>query len=166
MILLNSFGLDEIPETTIAILRKNLSDYPALAGCTELIFNQSRSKGIDNFRYMRELRTRDSLDILSQTEKIAYLERKVQQLSKYEKNTFAFDALSKELKINYDAIAEISFANVIHSNFSKTDTLPVFQVKWVDSISNENSRAKDKTKLEKWLKYKLKLDTLVVKRIN
>jgi hypothetical protein len=33
-------------------------------------------------------------------------------------------------------------------------------------LSNEKVREKDSKKLEKWLKLKLKLDTLVLKRAN
>lgn len=165
-ILLNSFGLDEIPQTTIDVLKSRLSGYPALSERTQLIFNQSRSQGLDNFKYMQELRTRDSLDLLSQTDKIRFLENKVKQLAILEKNYVAFDELLKELKINYDAIETISYSNVISSNFYKTDTLTVFEVKWVDSLSNETLRSKDKQKLENWLKFKLELDTLVVKRLN
>lgn len=165
-ILLNSFGLDEIPETTINLLRSRLSQYPALSERTQLVFNQSRSRGLDNFKYMEELRTRDSLDLLSQTDKIKYLEGRLKQLVVLEENNIPFDALIKELKINYDAIETISYSKVISSNFIKMDTLAVFEVKWVDSLANETFKIKDKNKLENWLKFKLNLDTLVVKRLN
>ena len=46
------------------------------------------------------------------------------------------------------------------------DTISVFTVKWIDSIAKEDTRKKDKEKLEKWLKLKLDLDTLVIKRAN
>jgi hypothetical protein len=46
------------------------------------------------------------------------------------------------------------------------DTLSVFSVKWVDSLAKEDVREKDKEKLEKWIKLKLDLDTLVVRRVN
>ncbi|PWH83446.1 hypothetical protein DIS18_02515 [Algibacter marinivivus] len=162
---LNTFGLDEIPESTIALLKSRMRDYGALES-SKLVVNQNRSKNLDNFKYMEELRTRDSLDLLTQTQKIAYLESKVLQLSKLEKNYIAFDELTQEVKINYETIEQFSYANVINSNFKKTDTLSVFSVKWVDSLAKEELRKKDKEKLEKWLKLKLDLDTLVVKRIN
>lgn len=162
---LNTFGLDEIPESTIALLQNSMKDYNALAN-SKLIVNQNKSKNLDNFRYMEELRTRDSLDLLSQTQKITYLENKVRQLSKLEKNYIAFDELTKEVKINYENIEQFSYANVINSNFNKMDTLSVFSVKWIDSLTKEPARKKDKEKLEKWLKLKLNLDTLVVKRVN
>ncbi len=164
---LNSFGLDEIPQSTITLLQNRLLTYPALVkGNTQLIFNQSRNKGIDNFKYMQELRVRDSLDKLSQSDRIIFLENKVRQLSKLEKNYIDFEALIQEVKINYDALEQFTFANSINTNFQKTDTLRIFSVKWVDSLAQEDTRKKEKEKLEKWLKWKLNLDTLVVKRIN
>ena len=162
---LNTFGLDEIPDATIALLQSRLKDYRALKN-SKLVINQNKSKNLDNFKYMEELRTRDSLDLLSQTQKITYLESKVQQLAKLEKSYIPFDELTKEVRINYETIEQFSYANVINSNFSKMDTISVFSVKWIDSLANEDVRKKDKTKLEKWLKLKLGLDTLVVKRIN
>ncbi|WP_242119875.1 DUF389 domain-containing protein [Aestuariivivens sediminicola] len=165
MIELNTFGLDEIPESTIALLENRMKDYRALAN-SRLLINQNRSRNIDNLRYMEELRTRDSLDLLSQSEKINFLENKVRQLSKLEKNYIAFEELVKEVKINYETIEQFSYANVINSNFSKMDTISVFSVKWIDSLAKEELRQKDHEKLEKWLKQKLKLDTLIVRREN
>ncbi|WP_242204902.1 DUF389 domain-containing protein [Aestuariivivens insulae] len=165
LIEISTFGLDEIPESTKELLENRMKDYNALANTT-LKINQNRSKNLDNLRYMEELRTRDSLDLLSQTEKINYLENKVRKLSKLEKNYIAFEELAKEVKVNYETIEQLSYANVIHSNFTKMDTISVFTVKWVDSLAKEENRKKDKEKLEKWLKLKLNLDTLVVKRAN
>ncbi|MDO5972151.1 DUF389 domain-containing protein [Flavivirga aquimarina] len=161
---LNTFGLDEVPESTIALLQGRMNDYSALIE-TQLIVNQNKSKNLDNFRYMEELRTRDSLDLLSQTQKIAYLEGKVKQLSKLERNYIDFEELTKEAKIHYETIEQFSYASVINSNFTKIDTLPVFSVKWANS-AKEEIRKKDKEKLEKWLRLELDLDTLIVKRIN
>ncbi|MFD1162672.1 MULTISPECIES: TIGR00341 family protein [Hwangdonia] len=164
---LNSFGLDEIPESTISVLQNRMASYPALSKYnTKLKFNQSRSQGLDNFKYMEELRTRDSLDLLSQSEKIRYLENKVKQLSQYEQNYIPFEGLTNEVEINYENIDEFSYAKVINTNFKKTDTLSVFSVKWIDSLTNESVRAKEREKLEKWLKLKLNTNKLEVKRVN
>ncbi len=161
----STFGLDEISDETINLLQNRMQDYNALSD-VRLVINQNKSKNLDNLKYMEELRTRDSLDLLTQTQKITYLESKVSQLSKLEKNYVPLDELLKEIKINYETIEQISYANVIRSNFTKMDTVSVFSVKWVDSLANEKIKKNDKIKLEKWLKLKLKLDTLVVKRVN
>jgi uncharacterized hydrophobic protein (TIGR00271 family) len=165
VLVLNTFGLDVIPETTISLLKSRMNDYKALSDI-QLIVNQNKSRNLDNFKYMEELRTRDSLDLLTQTQKISFLENKVRQLSKLEKNYVAFDELTKEVKINYETIEQFSYANIINTNFAKMDTLAVFSVKWIDSLTTEETILKDKGKLEKWLKLKLKLDNLVVKSLN
>ena len=161
---LNSFGLDDIPENTILVLKDRMKTYPALEN-TELVFNQNRSRNLDNMRYMSQLRYRDSLDLLSQSEKITFLEDKVRKLSKYEDLQIPFVELSKELKINYENVEKLSYASEISSNFSKIDTMAVFSVKWKSDIKSDVI-AKDKDKLYRWLKQKYSLDTLLVKQVD
>ncbi len=162
---LTTFGTDEIPESTIAILKQRFSSYNAL-GNTDLRVNQVKNRIVNNLEYMEELRYRDSLDLMSQQEKIVFLENQVKRLSKYEHNQIPFLELTEEVKINYERIQEISYSNVVTSNFSKVDTLAVFTTKWNDSATTEKEINKEADKLERWLKVKLKLDTLVVKRVK
>lgn len=163
----NSFGLDNIPETTIAILRERLKDkkYAALHN-SKLVFNQNRSKNLDYLKTMAELRYRDSLDLLTQAEKILFLEDKVRKLTKYEDLQIPFEELTKEVKINYENVDHLSYSSEISSNFSKIDTMAVFSVQWNTSKIKEDEINKEKDKLYRWLKQKYSLDTLVVKRIN
>src|SRR5690606_21733501 len=160
----NSFGLDQIDDNTISLLKGRLKDYPALAN-TRLQFNQNRSKNLDNLRYMSQLRYRDSLDLLSQSEKIAFLEDKVSKLSKYEALKIPFVELSKEVKINYENVERLSYSSEISSNFKKVDTIAVFSIKWKKNTNN-NVVANEKDKLYRWLKQKYSMDTLVVKEVK
>ncbi|MFV0565650.1 MAG: DUF389 domain-containing protein [Flavobacteriaceae bacterium] len=162
---LNTFGLDEIPESTIALLKDRLKNY---AGCenTELIVNQNKSKNLDNMRYMEQIRYRDSLDLLSQSQRIVYLENRLKELEKLERNSIPFEAFTKEAKINYNALKTIAFSNEIVSNFKKTDTVSVFMVEWDKSLISESEIPNKQKQLEDWLKVKYKLDSLVVKREN
>ena len=96
---------------------------------TELIINQSVFREINNLEYMEELRSRDSLDLLSQTQKINFLEDKVQELLVLEKNYIEFPNLLKELNINYSEIDEFSYSNILKSDFKSIDTVSVFYVK-------------------------------------
>ena len=70
------------------------------------------------------------------------------------------------MKINYENIEQFSYSNVITSNFTKLDTLSVFTAKCYDSLSSREIITKDKGTLERWLKVKLNLDTLVVRPLN
>lgn len=161
----NTYGLGVIPESTINLIKGRTAAYPALEN-TRIIFNQSRSEQIDNMKYMEQIRFRDSLDIVSQTDKITYLENRVKTLSILEKNTIPFNDVVKEVQINYENLKSFGYANQIASDFNKTDTISVFSVVWDKTKANEQTIAKDQDKLERWLKVKLKLDTLVVKRQN
>lgn len=163
ILVLNSFGLDEIDDNTISVLRSRMKDYPSLVN-TKLEFNQNRLKNLDNIRYMSQLRYRDSLDLLSQTEKISFLENEVRKLSKYEALHIPFEELTKEVKINYENIEKLSYSSVVSSNFKKFDTILEFTVKWNDTLLNEKAINKDQDRLKRWLKQKYNLDTLLIRR--
>ena len=159
---LTSFVSDQIPESTLNVLKGRMITYSALKD-TKLLLNQNigDNRFEDDVRYMEELRSRDSLDLLSKSQQIIFLEEKVAQLSKLEKDFIPFDLICAEAKINYENIKTLSYSNMMVSNFSTIDTIPVFKVTWVDTIS-EAVKVKDQKRLYEWLKFKIKPDTLVV----
>ena len=161
------FGTDEISEDTRKLLeaRFNDKDYVPLRN-TKLAINQVKNRAVNNLEYMEELRTRDSLDLLSQSQKISYLENRVKSLSRLEKDQIPFQEVAEEVKINYEKLEAITYAKEIKSNFSKIDTLSVFSFKWIDSLSTPESIQKDSKKLGEWLKVKLDKDTIVIKQLK
>jgi uncharacterized hydrophobic protein (TIGR00271 family) len=160
---LTTLGNDQISKEIEFVLNTKMKNYSALNN-TELIINQSVFREINNLEYMEELRSRDSLDLLSQTQKINFLEDKVQELLVLEKNYIEFPNLLKELNINYSEIDEFSYSNILKSDFKSIDTVSVFYVKWNDSLVNEIDVISKSSQLEKWLKYKLNLDSIIIKR--
>ena len=160
---LTTLGNDQISEELEFVLNTKLKNYSSLND-TKLIINQSLFREINNLDYMEDLRSRDSLDLLSQTQKINFLENKIQQLLVFEKNYIEFPNLSKEVNINYSEIDEFSYSNIIKSNFKSIDTTSVFYVKWNDSLVDEMGIINRSIQLEKWLKYKLNLDSIIIKR--
>ncbi|TYB75746.1 DUF389 domain-containing protein [Bizionia myxarmorum] len=161
----NTYGLGEIPESTIGLIRSKTASYPALTK-TRIIFNQSRMEQYDNMKYMEQIRFRDSVDLVTQTQKIVSLENRVKALSAYEKNTIPFHDVLKEAQINYENLQRFNYATEIVSDFKNTDTISVFSVKWNKSKMNATAVEKEQDKLERWLKVKLKLDTLIVRQID
>ena len=160
---LTTLGNDQISKEIEFVLNTKMKNYSSLNN-TELIINQSIFREINNLEYMEELRSRDSLDLLSQTQKINFLEDKVQELLVLEKNYIEFPNLLKELNINYSEIDEFSYSNILKSDFKSIDTVSVFYVKWNDSLVNEVDVTIKSSQLEKWLKYKLNLDSIIIKR--
>ncbi|WP_055448813.1 DUF389 domain-containing protein [Lacinutrix mariniflava] len=156
---LTTFGADEIPEATIAVLQQRFNNYTALKNTT-LKVNQVKNRIVNNLLYMEELRTRDSLDLMSQQQKITYLEDRVRKLSKFERSQMPFESLTEEVRINYENLEAFGYASKLNSNFKTIDTINVFSIKWKNS--NDSLNRYQQKKLETWLKYKLKLDTLVI----
>ena len=90
------------------------------------------------------------------------LEKQVAKLSKLEEGQIPFQAICEEAKINYENLESLSYSRKLSSNFQTIDTLTVFEPTWKQGVRN-NEIEKDREKLYNWLKYKLQLDTLVVK---
>ncbi|MFT4780704.1 MAG: putative hydrophobic protein (TIGR00271 family) [Psychroserpens sp.] len=155
------FGNDEISEETRLLLQSRFKDYFALKN-SKLSIKQVTNRSINNLEYMEELRTRDSVDLLSQGQKISYLENTVSRLSRLERGQIPFEDLVREAKINYENLKAVSYSKRITSDFSKIDTLNIFSFNWVDSLTTKEQKEKDLRKLGVWFKDKLKLDTLVV----
>lgn len=88
-----------------------------------------------------------------------------QELMRYRREGIPFETISKEAKINYKNIEEMSYANNIVTNFSEIDTVPTFNVRWNKSLS-KNVRENEMKKLREWLAVRLSLDTLTVRTYN
>jgi len=159
---ISTFGSDEIPQSTINVLKQRFIAYNSLAG-VDLQVNQATNRVINNLEYMEELRMRDSLDLLSQNQKIRFLENKVKKLSKLEHDQIPFEDVLTEVKINFENLEQFSFSNEIQSNFKEIDTIKVFNIKWTDSLVTDEMKNKDTQRLYEFLKARLDLDTLSVR---
>jgi len=160
---ITTFGGQQLDETVIELLRGRLKSYNALQN-TQLLVNQNiEEDDLENeMRYLSELRSRDSLEISNKDRKIALLEREVARLSKLEEEFVPFQDITEEARINYENLVKLSFANTLISDFQKIDTLKVFEAQWKQGVRG-TILEKDKEKLYNWLKYKLQLDTLLLK---
>ena len=55
---------------------------------------------------------------------------------------------------------------MLRSNFQSIDTLSIFYVKWNDSLTDKINIAKKSKQLERWLNYKLNLDSIIIKTVD
>ena len=132
---------------------------------TNLIIQQ----GIDDSDLRHEVKSLSDLYaqnqkiISSRDESIKEKEEKIQllenELSKFYNSQIPFIQISKEAKANYNGLKQISYGNIIETNFSKVDTITVFNTKWYDSIPKSKEQ---KVLLQKWLKIRLNKDSIQV----
>lgn len=160
---ITSFGGQQIDPVTLELLRSRMINYKALDGTTLLLNQNVEEDDVENeMRYLVELRSRDSLEINNKEQKIAILERELARLLKYEQSQIPFESISQEAKILHTELVQLRYAPTLISNFEKVDTLVVFETGWSQQAKAKQIEAQ-KNQLYQWLKYKLSLDTLVVR---
>ena len=156
-----------VPESVIDIWREELRENSSLNNAKLEIFQAADQSGDMaqelsgklKFDILDELYEKNEQLLKDKEAKIKFLEDKLTSIKVKE---LQFDEISKEVKMNYSEIQSISYYNKVTTNFRTTDTVPVFSITW-DSKYPKSSRQKDIETLNTWLKYKLKLDTLLIK---
>ena len=156
-----------VPESVIDIWREELRENSSLNNAKLEIFQAADQSGDMaqelsgklKFDILDELYEKNEQLLKDKEAKIKFLEN---QLTSMKVKELQFDEISKEVKMNYSEIQSISYYNKVTTNFRTTDTVPVFSITW-DSKYPKSSRQKDMETLNTWLKYKLKLDTLLIK---
>lgn len=154
-VVINTFGMDPIAPEVVALLQNRMRTYDALLK-TELIVNQQERQSdlVNSQRYLKELRKRDSLDLIQKEKQIAQLTEEVRKLSGKTLQQVSFAEIAKEMQVISPLVVGVSYAQTYLSNFSTIDTLMVFGVEWksgLDSIAI----ADETVRLKNWLAVKL-----------
>lgn len=159
-----SFLGKEIPQEIITLWKDKMKTYPYLEDAELKVLQNENSENFDQLKYMVELKRRDSLELVASKAEIQNLRYELRNIQKSNR-IVKFENLAKEIQLNYEKIAEVSFADVIKSNFESLDTIPTFTIKWKEDISTEEQTEKLK-RLKGWLSYKLDLDNIKVQSNN
>jgi len=102
----------------------------------------------------------------SKEEQINALTRKIQQLQKQmEIGDIPFSEISKEAKVLFPKVKELSYGETLYTNFKKTDTIPTLMVKWNGRLPYRTKK-QEILKLKEWIKTRAKLDTLRIISLN
>ena len=98
-------------------------------------------------------------EILSHEKEIEDLQK---ELLKFRPRDIKMVNLAKELKIQFEYLEKISYADALESDFgNKVDTIPTILVKWRNGISRSKLQ-KDEVKIKQILQLRLELDTVRV----
>jgi hypothetical protein len=159
-----SFLGKEIPREVITLWKDKLKNYTYLDDTELIVLQNENSESFDQLKYMVELKKRDSLELAMSKAEIEDLRYELRTMQKSNR-IVEFDRLAQEIQLNYDNVGEVSFADVIKSNFENMDTIPTFSIKWKDKIDSEEKKMK-LNKLKEWLSYKLSLENISVQSIN
>lgn len=163
----------EITDATEADLRNELKHYEKIQGF-DLEINGNKNRSFDKIsdaydRAIKELDQKDNI-ISGLQKQIVGLQVEVTELNKKiesntsQKNSVSFTNLSRDAKVRFSDLQYFSYAKMLESkDFIKIDTIAVAHIKWRKSLKDSLVLIKER-ELSKWLKQKLNLDVLVLKR--
>src|SRR5690606_32362930 len=158
-------GDESIPENVIETWKVQMDKYPKLQATKLRIKGGENSDSEEKFQYVTELYEQKKKEMVSKDRRIEILEKELERLSKFSVKAVPFDEISKEIKINYDDITELGFGNEIKTDFTKTDTIPVFFVKWKKGTSANQEQIELK-KLKQWLSLRMESERIEVRKFN
>ena len=132
---------------------------------TTLIVQQDEetSKILEEINTIKSSYVKNQELIASKEESIQEKEIRIQALTKeleaLKAKNIPFVNISQEAKINHEGIQEISFSNLISTDFKKVDTIPVFYIEWKDSIPNT---VQQEAQLKRWLQIRLQKNNIEI----
>jgi hypothetical protein len=149
-----SFLGKEIPESVIDLWKNKMNSYSELKGAKLKILQNESSENFDQMKYIMELKSRDSLDIIVKTKEIQELKKQMEVIKASVKYV-PFEDIAQEIRLNYSQVENVEFAELLSTDFNKLDTIPYFKITWKEPL--EVSERKDfEEKLSAWLSFKLK----------
>lgn len=157
-------GNETIPDNIIATWTAKKNENEDLINAELKVIQGSKNESADELKYVSELYESKKAELLNKDERIRLLETEVAQLGKIASQQIPFQDISKEAQINYDNLISLGFAYSITTDFKKTDTIPVFEVKWKRDAKRFKTEAATK-KMHNWLKMRLKDSTIQLKEI-
>lgn len=164
MIELVCMGNEIIPANIISTwdtMLKEDDDYKRLANTELHVIQGSQNEQVDQLKYINELYESQKNQLSSKAEKIAFLEAEVTRLRKNasQQKQIPFKDISAEAKANYENLVSLQYDNAVITDFNKTDTLTIFEVKWKQGLASSKIEAENKRVYE-WLKVRLKDTTI------
>ena len=158
---INTFGQKPLNEEIISFLNKKIKNYSSLEN-TILEFNQEKSNSTNSNEFIKELRFRDSLELVSRSNEINKLNQKLNDLESLSKEKLIFESLAKEIKIIYPDLNQFEVFETIKTDFNQIDTVLVFNLRWNDELENQE-KLKLNENVRSWLKFQLESDVFEIR---
>ncbi|MDG1572060.1 DUF389 domain-containing protein [Robiginitalea sp. M366] len=148
-------GDDVIPENVIQSWRARKDQYSKLGQTDLKIVQGGQDDSEQKFRYVNELYEAKKAELLNKDERIRLLEEELSQMQSFSSALLPFSDITAEARANYEDLAGLGFAYTLQTDFTKTDTIPVFEVRWKENVPPARQEENLK-KMAGWLQVRLK----------
>jgi uncharacterized hydrophobic protein (TIGR00271 family) len=157
-----SFLGKEIPSEVIQLWRSKLDQYDKLGNTELLVLQNESSENFNQYTYLKELKSRDSLELISKNKEVFLLNKKLDSIIALKnKKNIPFNRIAKEIRLNYGKVTDVAFAEMLYDNNSTIDTIPTFKVSWDGALSYAEKLEFEK-RLSDWLAYKIDVEKIDV----
>ncbi len=158
-------GTEEVPENIINTWRNRKNTYSRLVNVDLRVLQGGRDDSQQKFDYVNELYESKKAELLTKDERIRVLEEEVASFGSLAARYVSFKDITEEAKISYRSIAAIGFSNRVQTDFNTMDTVPLFEVKLRDSLT-ENQKGSAMKDIADWLKVRVKDSTILVREVQ
>ncbi len=165
-ITINTFGQKPISKDIMDLLNKKIKTNQELES-TKLLFIQQEiedSYTLNN-TFLKELRSRDSIDIALKKNEIENLNKEINQLRFLSEEKFLFSSIINEAKLIYPNLNSFEIYETIRTDFQKTDTVVVVSVSWSDII-NDNNKLQLNQSIKNWIGLKFESKNIEIVEKN
>ena len=160
-ITINTYGQKPLSDETISFLNKKKDSYSKLINAT-LEFVQDKNNLINSNEFVKELRYRDAIELISKTNEINKLNKRLRDLENLSREKLIFNSLSKEVKIIYPSLKQFEVFETIKTDFNSVDTILVFSLKWDEKL-NIDEKIKLNKNIQDWLEFQLDDDVFEIR---
>ena len=160
-ITINTYGQKPLSDETISFLNKKKDTYSKLINAT-LEFVQDKNNLINSNEFVKELRYRDSIELISKTNEINKLNKRLSDLENLSREKLIFNSLSKEVKIIYPSLKQFEVFETIKTDFNSVDTILVFSLKWDEKL-NIDEKIKLNKNIQGWLEFQIEGDEFEIR---
>ncbi|TKS56246.1 DUF389 domain-containing protein [Mesohalobacter halotolerans] len=158
-----SFLGKEIPAEVINLWKAKMKTYENLKDTKLRILQNKNSDNFNEYKYIKELKTRDSLELIASRQQIQFLSKRLDSIRKSSRRAnVPFKDIVKEIKLNYEKVTDVAFAEMFIARNDVLDTIPSFRLTWDDKITLADKNTFE-NRLANWLAYKIKAKKVDVK---
>ncbi len=165
-ITINTFGQKPISKEVMDLLDKKIKTNDELKSTKILFIQQELEDSYTlNNTFLKELRSRDSIDIALKKNEIENLNKEINKLRIISEEKLLFSSIINEAKLIYPDLNSFEIYESIRTDFQKIDTVVVVSVLWSEMV-DDNTKLQLNQSIKNWIGLKFKAKNIEIDEKN
>ncbi|GIR98954.1 MAG: hypothetical protein CM15mP101_13240 [Flavobacteriaceae bacterium] len=165
-ITINTFGQKPISKEIMDLMEKKIKNNDELKSAKILFIQQELEDSYTlNNTFLKELRSRDSIDIALKKNEIENLNEEINKLRTISEEKLLFRSIINEAKLIYPDLNSFEIYESIRTDFQKIDTVVVVSVLWSEMV-DDNTKLQLNQSIKNWIGLKFKSKNIEIDEKN